>query len=245
MATVSPVPTGLFKNRLARIVFAILLLGGIFTAGIVWSSLDNVEQRRAYRAAIDQAGRLSAKNGQIRDENERLKASIAKFERQLQVNQIAYEKLTSQLSESSSYINELREDLDFYQSIISPQDNKAGVRIQAIQIARPQNLTAYRYRLTVVQALKHETSVSGKASIFLEGINAGQEVMLDITKAAELPSKLTFRYFQILEGRFELPGGFEPTGILVKVVSTPAGKSKKSEIERRFNWTVSDNEWRT
>ncbi|MCZ7597588.1 MAG: hypothetical protein M5U09_07415 [Gammaproteobacteria bacterium] len=45
-------------NRLFLIIGALLLLGGVFTAGIVWSSLDHVEQRRAYRSAIDEAGRL-------------------------------------------------------------------------------------------------------------------------------------------------------------------------------------------
>ena len=90
----------LLTNRLLIIVAAMALLGGVFTAGIVWSSLDHVEQRRTYRSAVDEAARLLGENAELEKENEALKSRIARFERQLQVNEIAYDKLTQQLRQA-------------------------------------------------------------------------------------------------------------------------------------------------
>jgi hypothetical protein len=165
---------GALSNRLLLVIFGILVLAGVFTAGIVWSSLDNVEQRRSYRAAIDQAARLSAANSRLEQDNEELRRRIVSFERQVQVNQIAYDKLTAQLSESSSYINSLREDLDFYQSIISPTDNQAGVKIQAWQARPAESGPGYHYQVTVVQSLNHDDIVSGQMSIHIEGSRQGR-----------------------------------------------------------------------
>ncbi len=228
----------LLDNRLLRVIAAVSLLGGVFTAGIVWSSLDHVEQRRSYRSAIGEAARLLGENAKLEAENEKLKSQIAKFERQLQVNQIAYDKLTRQLSESTSYINELREDLDFYRSIISPQDNTAGVKIQELTISRASGAPGYAYRLTVVQALDHDKSVSGEASLHIEGMRDGVPVRLSMIDVGDPPEALSFRYFQVLEGRFALPDSFEPVSAVVRVVTSPAGSGKRTEIEQSFEWSV-------
>jgi len=223
------------NNRLFRVLLGIGLFAGVFTAGIVWSSLDNVEQRRNYLSAIDQAARLSAKNAQLEKENRALNARIAGFERKLQVNQIAYDKLTGQLSESASYINELREDLDFYQSIISPQDNKAGVRVQAFTV-EPSKKGGFNYRTTVVQALKHDNSVVGSAEVSFEGDLAGRQVRIRLDDIGDPPSKLSFRYFQVLEGGFNFPNGFTPERIRIQLITSQSGKSKKNKIESVYEW---------
>lgn len=225
---------GAMGNRLVIVIFALLILGGVFTAGIVWSSLDHVEQRRSYRAAIDQAARLSSENSRLEQENEELRKRIVTFERQIQVNQIAYDKLTTQLSESSSYINSLREDLDFYQSIISPHDNQAGVKIQGWRVRSGETGSDYRYQLTVVQSVNHDNSVTGKASVHIEGTRQGTVVRLPMADMGEPPGDLSFKYFQILDGRFSLPAGFQPTAAVVTVVSG----SSDTQVERRFEWTV-------
>jgi hypothetical protein len=212
-----------------------LLLAGVFTAGIVWSSLENVEQRRSYQSAVGQAARLSAKNAQLAEQNEALKVQIAEFERQLQVNQVAYKKLTGQLSESANYINELREDLDFYQSIISPQDNKAGVSIQALSIEKLTN-GGYRYRVTLVQALKHDNAVAGSVVIKLAGSQAGEAVTVNLNDLGDPPGKLSFRYFQVLEGEFVLPSGFTPRNVEILAITNDKGKTKKSEIAKSYTW---------
>ncbi|KAA3623747.1 MAG: hypothetical protein DWQ08_11125 [Proteobacteria bacterium] len=225
-------------NRLALVIAGILLLAGVFTAGIVWSSLDHVEQRRAYRSAINQAARLSAQNAGLMRENADLKARIAKIERQLQVNRIAYDNLTAQLKESTGYVNELREDVDFYQSILSPRDNEAGVKVQGWQVAPLDSGAGFHYKLTVVQALNHDKSVTGETTIYIDGTRGGSMIRLSLRDIGDPPASLDFRYFQVVQGRFTLPEAFQPLATVVKIVSSPAGKGRKTEVERKFEWSV-------
>ncbi|GJL82708.1 MAG: hypothetical protein DHS20C01_23420 [marine bacterium B5-7] len=231
----------LLNHRLLLIIAAMLLLGGVFTAGIVWSSLENVEQRRAYRSAIDEMSRLGARNAELEKENETIRTNLARIERQLQVDHIAYQTLTAELGESSSYITELREELDFYQSIISPRDNQSGVRIQDFEISPRQAANAYDYKLTIVQALKHEQSIVGKARVYIEGVSNGIASRVPLADIGDSPDNLEFRYFQIIEGGLTLPEGFEPNSVIVQVTSSASGKSKTTEIERRFDWVVAAN----
>ncbi len=228
-------------NRLLIVIGVLALLGGVFTAGIVWSSLSHVEQRRAYRAAMDETERLGRVNAELERENETLKSRFAATQRQLQVNQIAYDKLTGELSDSSSYINELREDLDFYQSIISPRDNQAGVRIQGFSVRRDASGPGYEYRLTVVQALDHDKSVTGEATVHIEGMHQSVPIRLSMLDIGDPPAALSFRYFQVVRGRFHLPEGFEPSRAVVKLVTTPAGKGKRTESEQLFDWAVTES----
>jgi hypothetical protein len=228
----------LMRNRLLLIIASLLLLGGVFTAGIVWSSLEHVEQRRAYRAAIDEAERLSRDNAELERENTDLTTRVVRIERQLQVNKIAYDKLTTQLAESASYINELREDLDFYQSIISPRDNKAGITVQGLHIRRAESGSGLQYRLTVVQALDHEKTVSGEVDLHIEGMRGEVPMRLSMIDIGDPPAALSFRYFQVIEGRFSIPDSFVPTGAVVRIVARSGAQETSTEIEKTFKWPL-------
>ncbi len=227
---------GLADSRLVLVFLGILLLGGVFTAGIVWSSLDNVDKRRQYLAAIEETRRMEERNAELVAANEDLATRIARFERQLQVNQIAYDELTAELRDSSNTIGALKEELDFYRSIISPKDNTAGVRIQGFQVRQVPADGSYRYKLTIVQSLDHERTVAGSATIRVEGRHRGVDVSFPMSQLGEAPGELSFRYFQVVEGGFSLPDEFDPSAVTVRVVSTAAGKSKKEQAEQRFDW---------
>ena len=234
----SPTQTSQAKTRIIKVLFSILVVAGVFTAGIVWSSLNQVEQSRTYRSAIGQAARLSAKIDELAKQNGILRARISKYQGQLQVDQTAYKNLTEQLSESTIYINELRENVDFYQSIISPQDNKAGVKIHRLRIESLDKKATYKYYLTIVQSLKHENSVSGRAELFVEGLQAGQNIRLNISDIGDSPADLSFRYFQNLEGSFDTPAGFTPDRMIVKLNTKISGKKSGAEMVRTFDWPI-------
>ena len=225
----------LFRTPVVRIFLALFLLGGVFVAGIVWSHLENVEQRRNYQAAIEQAGRLSAKNSQLEQESKTLKERITQLERKLQIDQVAYEKLTSTLNNSSEYISELRADLDFYQSIISPEDNQPGVKVHDLKINESPEGEEYNYKLTLVQALNHESLVRGEVNMALSAIRKDVPVTIEFAELGVPPGKLKFRYFQILTGQFNLPDGVTPQSIEVNL-DVKSNNRKSHNEDRVFIW---------
>ncbi|MFT7531193.1 MAG: hypothetical protein ACI9FD_002204 [Gammaproteobacteria bacterium] len=224
-----------FRTPIVRVFLFLCLMGGVFIAGIVWSHLDNVDQRRTYLSAIDQAARLSGKNSGLEEKNAGLNARIIQLEHKLQIDRIAYEKLTSMLNESSEYISELRADLGFYQSIISPEDNLPGVKIHGFSVSASQNSSAFDYKLTLVQALNHDNLVKGNVSLLITGLKDGEPVEIDFADIGAQTGKLKFRYFQILSGKINLPEGVLPQMVSVKFDVKAAKKGAKTD-NRNYVW---------
>ena len=66
----------------------------------------------------------------LQQRNDGLMESVARAERQLQIDETAYSGLSKSLESSAKQINKLHEELIFYRSIISPADNRAGIHQQ-------------------------------------------------------------------------------------------------------------------
>ena len=86
----------------------------------------------------------------------------------------------------------------------------------------------------LIQALKHERTVYGNASIVVNGLQAGQTIHLRIPSTGDRAMNVNLKYFQEFEGRFELPGNFRPQTIKVLVTTTNG-----PPIEETLNWPLS------
>ncbi len=193
---------------------AATLLGGavyIYNYGL---SMAGFERQYAERAQQD----LLEDNRRLKQENHELREALARAERAIQMDQASYQELEKSLKASAQEIVKLREELNFYRNIISPADKKAGLRIQSLAI-EPAGVNRYRYKLVLIQALKHERSIRGTARFEIIGVQAGQEAVLLHPAPNERAIGVHFKYFQDIEGRFDLPAGFTPQRIKVNVTA--------------------------
>lgn len=214
-----------------------LLVAGGGAAAVVAAALWS------YNYGLSMAGFESSAAAQTRDalkqeiarltgENQELREALARAQRTLQMDQTAYQDLERSLKNSAQEIVKLREELNFYRNIISPVDKKAGLRIQSLSIepAGPANL--FRYRLVLVQALKHERTIYGSASFEITGIQAGEETVLKYPRPQDKAINVNLKYFQDIEGKIELPKNFKPRQIRVNV--TTAGGSEA--VAETYAW---------
>jgi len=148
------------------------------------------------------------------------------------MDQTAYQDLDRSLKVSAQEIVKLREELNFYRNIISPPDQKSGLRIQNLYIEPAAGVNRFSYKLVLIQALKHERSISGIARFEISGVQGGQDTVLRVPAANERPIGVNFKYFQDIEGRFELPRNFKP--LKVKVSVTTSGGTQ--EVEAVYAW---------
>lgn len=197
-----------------------------------------------YNYGLDTAGfeRLlaSKKEGNLRDqidtlekENDVLKDAVARAERSIQMDQAAYQDLDHSLKGSASEIVKLREELNFYRNIISPANKKSGLRIQSLNIKPMGSQSQYRYKLVLIQALKHDRTIRGQARFEVSGLQAGKDTVLKFPRPAEKKLSLSFRYFQDLEGKILLPRNFQPREIKVRVTTTG---SRGQTVEQVYSW---------
>jgi len=170
----------------------------------------------------------------LRDENHELQESLARAQRTIQMDQAAYQDLDKSLKASAQEIVKLREELNFYRNIISPTDKKSGLRIQNLYIESAGSANQYRYKLVLIQALKHESSIQGRASFEISGVQVGEDVVLRVPAANERAISVHFKYFQDIEGKLELPRNFQPKRI--KVYITTSGGT--SMAEATYAWPL-------
>lgn len=170
---------------------------------------------------------------QLKKERGGLQEALARAQRALQMDQAAYLELERSLKDSAREIVKLREELNFYRNIISPANKKAGLRIQSLNIEPAGSRNLYRYKLVLIQALKHDRPLQGKATFEIAGLQAGKDRTLVFPRQVDKAIRVNFKYFQDIEGQFELPKNFKPERVKVKVSTW--GRNTQS-VEETYNW---------
>ena len=215
------------KMLLAVIAAVVLLVasGLIYNYGLDRAGFERQSAQETQQTLQDEMRKLG-------NENQELRESLARSQRTIQMDQAAYQDLDKSLKASAQEIVKLREELNFYRNIISPADKKSGLRIQTLYIEAAGGTNQYRYKLVLIQALKHESTVQGRASFEISGMQVGEDMVVKVPTANERPILVNFKYFQDIEGKLELPRNFQPKRVKV-TITTPGGTSM---AEATYNW---------
>jgi len=215
---------------LLAVMAAVLLLasaGFIYNYGLNRAGFEAQSAQETQQTLQDEMRKLQ-------DENRELQESLARSQRTIQMDQAAYQDLDKSLKASAQEIVKLREELNFYRNIISPADKKSGLRIQNLYIEPAGGANQYRYKLVLIQALKHESTVQGRAIIEVSGMQVGEDTLLRFPAANERPIQVNFKYFQDIEGKLELPRNFQPKRVKV-YIKTSGGTSL---AEATYAWPL-------
>lgn len=168
---------------------------------------------------------------ELQEQNQSLRESLARAELLVETNQTAYQELDQTLKASAQETLKLREELEFYRNIISPTGKTGGLQIQRLHITQGGGAGQYRYRLVLIQALKHERNVGGRIEFDVMGEKEGAASKVRFPNG-ESAIGFNFKYFQNIEGKWDLPAGFNPKEVVVRVLTAGAD----SGVEQTFPW---------
>lgn len=216
----------------------VVLVGLALTAVLVgWGLLEYARARAGFDFDT-----LREEAQLLNDTNERLRITIAGLreqqavlERSHQIEREADKQLEETVAGLQEEISELKGELAFYRGIVTPGESSGGLRVQAFEVGDNGLERGYRYKLVLTQVLKNDTVVRGRADVSIEGTQEGRMTALDLAKLGGGKGDLEFKfkYFQNFEGDFQLPAGFSPHRVVVKV--TPRDMRNKP-VEKMFNW---------
>lgn len=210
------------------VVLLIVASGAIYNYGLTAAGFEKF-------SAFRQESSLRVEIKRLRDENLELRETLARAQRTLQMDQVAYQELDRKLKDSDAAINKLREELSFYRNIISPSNKVGGLQIERLNVERSGNPAdnAYRYKLVLIQSLKHESTIYGRVRLDVSGAQDGKDATLTYPTASERQHSLNFKYFQEFEGLMKLPRNFQPTGIKITINTTsPVAQT----LEQNYAW---------
>lgn len=210
------------------VVLLIVASGALYNYGLAAAGVDMFSAFRTQSTLREEIKRH-------KDENLDLRETLARAQRTLQMDQVAYQELDRSLKESAKEINRLREEVSFYRNIISPDNKVAGLKIDRLTIDRAANAAEnhYRYKLVLVQALKHDHTIYGRVRLEVNGAQDGREVQLVFPAASDKQHNVNFKYFQEFEGVMKLPRNFQPSAVKVSITTTsPAAQT----LEQNHAW---------
>jgi hypothetical protein len=214
----------------AAVAIAVLAAAYAYHRGRVSAGLDVAE------VAIERR-ELAGKVARLEQENAELSAKVAELEMARRLDREAYGQVERTLGELQSQLSRQGDDLAFYRSIVSPEDGVQGLRIQRFEVQSGSGPREFVLRLTLIQAMRHESVASGLAQVVLHGMQGNKPTRHTVGELigrprAQLP--FSFRYFQTLEQVFTLPEGFEAFEAEVQVRSSKL----RFPLQQSFAWKV-------
>lgn len=180
----------------------------IYNAGMKFAGFDRGETEQ-------ELGRLSELSQKLQKENDSLRTEKSSAERQLQIERAAQTDLAKTVRSLQAESTRLKEEVAFFQSMMAPDKGKMGVTISRFQLEATPVAREYRYKLVVAQAGQRDKDFFGTVQLQAKLTQNGLVVALPI--GGDKPVALNFRYYQPLEGTFQVPEGAQVAGIEARV----------------------------
>ena len=217
-----------FLVLLALVVAYLVFEYGRISAG--YNTIDAANERAALEAEI------ALRDARIAE----LEQEVALLETHREIDREAYREVENSLLDLQAKIQEQRDAIAFYRGIVSPADGRPGLRVQDFRLTRGAEARQFNLRLVLVQAMKHDRTVSGDVALSIEGSedgNAKTYALTDLLPAdASTDWPFSFRYFQDFDRQIVLPDGFTPERVHVEVRSRTRSIAS---IEETFAWATS------
>lgn len=230
------------QHRPWKALFTGLFLVIAFAGSSYWL-FQHAQERAGFdrQSAVTLRHELEERLDNLSGENERLRARLAVLERASQIDRESNTKVRDRVKELQDENLELKQELAFYRGIVSPEDRKAGLKIQSFQLSRGQAPGEFRYKLILTQVLKNDKVAQGSVALAVSGVLNGRPEQLPLSKLSQSNSDrlaFKFKFFQNFEGDIRLPEGFRPEAVHLSV--TPSGKGL-DKLEERLDWQLIDS----
>jgi hypothetical protein len=197
---------------------------GMLLAGVAWLMYDfglSLGGFHSQRAAVEEA-RLSEEVKRLAEENVALRGQLATVEQQMQIETSTKGDLTGQLKALSDENALLKDDLAFFQTLMTSGGGDAvnGVTINRFRV-RPDAIPGeYRYQLLIVQARTRGKEFQGRLQLVVDVMRDGEPQVLVLPGAQDKPDSynLSFKFYQRVEGGFQVPAEAKVTRVQVRVL---------------------------
>lgn len=201
-----------------------ITVAGLLVLLLAWMTYEFGRSLAGYhsgRAAEEQA-RLAEEVSRLRDENVELRRKLASAERSSQIEQSTQGNLTGQLKALSDENALLKEDLAFFQTLMTSgaAESATGVTVNRFRVQPDAMPGEFRYQLLVVQARTRGKEFQGKLQLVVDLLKDGQPqvVVLPRTGDKAEPFALTFKFYQRVEGVFKVPPDAQVKRVQVRVL---------------------------
>ncbi len=214
------------------VLLAVALFYVFFVLGQKYQSYQFELLQLERETLKSQIADLETRNGNLVKKNAQLSGNS-------KIEHDAYKLANQTLIQHQHEILALKEELVFYQGIVSPNTSVLGVNLQSFEARQKNSQNLYNYKMVLTKSGKSTEKVKGKFSIVFRGEDNGATSALKLgdiqTENTDESVSFLFRYFQVFEGDVVLPKTFIPYEVEIRI--NPSTKKVKSLTET-IPWTT-------
>jgi len=195
---------------LVLVALSLALAWGTYDAGRKFAGFDQGE-------ASQELDRLTQLSTRLQAENEAARKQLAQIERQLQIDQTAHGDLVKQVKLLEDENNLLKEDLAFFQSLMSAGGKTgSGIAAHRFKLRREAAEGEYHYSLLLVQGGQRPKDFQGRLEFTVNLRQNGKKVAMSLTELLNAlgstdkpaaPHGVSFKFYQRVEGRLRVAPG--------------------------------------
>ena len=207
------------------------------------STVADFEKATTERDRLQQERReLAQQLRAAKSEMSKLRDELAYAKQAQTIDGDACNSIKATLGKLEAETGTLREQLAFYRGIASPNETKAGVRVQELKMRKKDG--QWRYEMVLIQSVREESRIAGTAEVRIEGIQGGKPQGYPLSSLITLGEKnlvFSFKYFEEFSGDFKLPAGFKPLKVTVSL--NPA--DDRPTVVNEYEWANVESQERS
>lgn len=204
-------------------------------AGFAWLTYDFGRSHGGFdsgEARAEQA-RLESLISELQTENGDLRDQLAAAERQVQIETATQGNLAGQLKVLTDENALLKEDLAFFQTLMTSGggDAASGVTINRFRVRQDALPGEYRYQLLVVQSRTRSKEFQGRLQLVVDVLRDGEPQVMVLPGAQDSAEaySLSFKFYQRVEGAFQVPAEAKVTRVQVRVLENGVDGPRSSQ----------------
>jgi len=188
---------------------------------------------------VHSPGAMNAQVTELRSGLEAARQELANAQAGLEIERRASAGVREDLAQAQLRIGQLEQEAELYRSLLDSSIRRSGLSLHTLQVLAADGDGSFRFRIVLVQKARNFVDIAGSLRLSLNGREAGAKRVLAYPEIGiprgvhALPVRL--RYFQVIEGRLEIPSGFEPETVLVEVDIVEGGRQR---LRERRDWQV-------
>jgi hypothetical protein len=150
-----------------------------------------------------------------------MQARVVHLESQLQVSAAAQGDLTKEMASMQDENMRMKEDVAFYKSILNEGGTIGVPKIYSVKLIKGAHPGEYQYQILLVQSGRHDKLIQGALQLVLNSMQDGKPMVYRVEpEGQQKVIKVNFKYYQRIEGSFNVPSQEGAQTLQVQYVAT-------------------------
>ncbi len=196
------------------------LAAWIYDAGRRFAGFDSSE-------AQQELSQLRENIGKLTKEAEGLRASVNASESKLQIERTAQTQLARQVKAMEDENARLKEDLAFFENLIPSEHRDNTLLINRFRVDAGALPGEFRYRLLLLQGGRRDKPFQGSLQLLVTLQEGNKDAIITLPEAgAAQVYKISFKYFQRVEGTFRVAPGAHVKMVRVRIFEDGSSQAR-------------------